>query len=143
MTILRRSLAALFALALVSCSARSAETRDPDMLVCAWIAGPDSFNPLTTVGAAGKMIEDEIFTPLVDIGPNQLPRWERSLARKVDITDAGTRYVLHLRPAKWSDGHPLTARDVVFTIKLGANPKVLESNSGDFALMKSVRALDG
>lgn len=139
---LLRCTALLLAAVLASCSARSAETRDPDMVICGWIAGPDSLNPLTTVGSAGKMIEDEIFTPLIAIGADQLPRWRTSLAKRVDITDKGTRYTLHLRPARWSDGRPLTARDVVFTIELSNNHAVLESLGSDFALMTSVRAVN-
>ncbi|MBV9271263.1 MAG: peptide ABC transporter substrate-binding protein [Candidatus Eremiobacteraeota bacterium] len=127
---------------LASCSARGAETRDPDMVICGWIAGPDSLNPLTTIGSTGKMIQDSIFTPLVAIAPNQLPRWETSLAKRIDITDSGKRYVIHLRRAQWSDGKPLTARDVVFTIKLSNNHAVLQPLTSDFGLMTSVRMLD-
>jgi len=137
---LTRVAALLFLAALASCSARSAETRDTEMVICGWIAGPDSLNPLTTVSSAGRMVEDEIFTPLIDIAPNQLPRWQTSLAKRVEITDGGKRYTLHLRPAVWSDGKPLTASDVVFTIKLNNNHAILENLGSDLALMRSVRA---
>lgn len=140
-----RALAALTAAALLTAcgGARSAETRDPNMLVAAWIAGPEGFNPLVTVGSAAKMIEDEIYTPLVEIGPNLQPRWSTSLAYKIDVTDGGKRYIMHLRRnARWSDGHPLDARDVVFSIQLGMNTGLVSGNSSDFALMTSVRALD-
>jgi peptide/nickel transport system substrate-binding protein len=113
------------------------------MIVAAWIAGPDSFNPLAYVGSAARMINDVIYSPLIDIGPDLLPRWSTSLAYKVDITDRGKRYVLHLRRnARWSDGHPLTAKDVAFSIELGNNPLLIEGNSSEFGLMRSVRALD-
>ncbi|MDQ6931491.1 MAG: hypothetical protein M3126_12580, partial [Candidatus Eremiobacteraeota bacterium] len=47
----------------VSCSARSAETRDPNTVVCGWIAEPDSFAPLTQVNtSAGRMIDDLLYT---------------------------------------------------------------------------------
>ncbi len=126
-----------------ACGARSAETRNPNVIVAGWIAGPDSFNPLTAIGSAAKMIRDVIYTPLIDIGPNLLPRWSTSLAYRVDVGDRGTRYVLHLRRnARWSDGASLTAKDVVFSILLGDNPGLIEGNSSDFGLMKSVRAVD-
>ena len=41
------SIVASLVLAAAGCGARSAETRQPNMIVTAWIAGPDSFNPLT------------------------------------------------------------------------------------------------
>lgn len=134
---------ALAALLFVSCGARTAETRNPNMIVTGWIAGPDGFNPYVTIASAAKMVEDEIYSPLIDLGPDMRPRWPTSFAYKVDVTDAGKRYVLHLRSnAHWSDGVPMTAKDVVFTIELEANPAVTSSYAGDFALMRSVRALD-
>jgi peptide/nickel transport system substrate-binding protein len=132
----------LAAIILVSCGARSAETRDPNMIVVSWIAGPDSFNPLTAVGSAARMASDLIYTPLVDIGPNLLPRPKTSLAYRIDITGGGKRYLLHLRRALWSDGVPLTAKDVVFSLLLGDNPNLLNGYSADFRLMTSARALD-
>lgn len=130
-------------LAVSGCGARTAETRDPNMIVTAWIAGPDSFNPLTAVGSAARMVNNLIYTPLLAIGPDLLPRLRTSLAYRIDITEGGKRYVLHLRRnALWSDGVPLTSKDVVFSLLLGNNPNVLESNASDFKLMTSVRALD-
>jgi peptide/nickel transport system substrate-binding protein len=141
---LRHLAAAIAALVLLSgCGARSAETRNKNMIVAGWINGPEGFNPYVTVSSAAKMIEDLIYTPLIDLGPDMRPRWSTSLAYKADITENGTRYVLHLRRnARWSDGKPITARDVVFTIHLESNPTVIESYAADFALMRSVRALD-
>ena len=130
-------------LALAGCGSRTAETRDPNAIVCAWISAPESYNPLTSISGAARMIEDLIYTPLVEIGPDLLPRWSRSLAQRIDISDGGKRYVLHLRRnARWSDGVPLTANDVVFSIELGNNPNLVAGNSSDFALLRSVRALN-
>ncbi len=145
MTAVKRLKLALLALVLVlaGCGARAAETRDRDIVVTGWIAGPDSFNPYVAVGSAARMIADQIYSPLIDLGPDMLPRWQTSLAYKVDITDGGKRYVLHLRrDARWLDGAPLDAKDVVFTIQLQDNPLLTNGNSSDFALMTSVRALD-
>ncbi|HET7815108.1 MAG TPA: peptide ABC transporter substrate-binding protein [Candidatus Baltobacteraceae bacterium] len=113
------------------------------MIVAGWIAGPDGFNPLTAVGSAARMAYYQLFSPIVDVGPNLLPRWKTSLAQRIEIADGGKRYVLHLRRnARWTDGEPLTSRDVVFSLQLGQNPALLEGNSSDFALMTQVRALD-
>jgi len=138
-----RLLAFIVACVFVGCGARQAETRNPNAIVCAWIAGPDGFNPLVTVSSSAVMIDDLIYTPLVDIGTNLLPQWSTSLAYHVDIGEAGTRYVLRLRRGvRWSDGAALTAKDVVFTIKLARNRLLPRSFAGDFTLMRSVRALD-
>lgn len=141
---MKRAVAALLALALLtSCGgARTAETRNSDLIVTAWIAGPAGLNPLVSISSASTMVEHLIYTPLIDLGADMLPRWSTSLARKVDITDGGTRYVLHLRPARWSDGAPLDADDVVFTIRLAINPNIIAGSTSDFTLMRSIRALD-
>ncbi len=142
---MRRALALIVACALVGCGAREAETRNPNVVMCAWIGGPDGFNPLVTVSSSATMIEDLIYTPLVDMvtSPTLLPHWSTSLAYRVDIGDAGTRYVLRLRRGvRWSDGAALTAKDVVFAVELGRNRLLPRSNAADFELMRSVRALD-
>lgn len=128
---------------LAGCGARTAETRNRDMIIAGWIAGPDGFNPYVTIGSAATMIEDQIYSPLIDLGADMRPRWSTSFARKVDITDGGTRYVLHLRHnAHWTDGTPMTAKDVVFSILLESNPHVTAGRTSDFTLMRSVKALD-
>ncbi len=89
------------------------------------------------------MIDDEIYTPLIDLGPNLLPRWSTSLAKSVEISDGGRRYVLHLRQgARWSDGVALEARDVVFTVKAAINPLVIAPRGSDFSLMRSIREVN-
>lgn len=139
-----RMCAILALAAAISCSARSAETRDPNTVVCGWIAEPDSFNPLTQVNtSAGRMLDDLLYSPLVDTAPNLLPRFSTSLARRVIIDQGGLRYRLFLRTnARWTDGPPVTASDVAFSIKAGNNPSVIQSNASDFTLMRSVRATD-
>ncbi len=113
------------------------------MVVAGWIAGPAGFNPYVTIGSAATTIADLIYTPLIDLGPDMKPRWSTSLAYRVDVTDGGTRYVLHLRRgARWIDGAPMTAKDAVFTILLESNPHLIQSKSGDFTLLRSVRAID-
>ncbi|MBC5801611.1 MAG: peptide ABC transporter substrate-binding protein [Candidatus Eremiobacteraeota bacterium] len=142
---MRAVLAWIVICVLAGCGARQAETRDPNVVVCAWIAGPDGFDPLVTASSSAVMIDNLIYTPLVDMdtAPNMLPHWPTSLAYRVNVSELGTRYVLRLRRGvRWSDGAALTAKDVVFAVKLGRNRLMPRSFAGDFTLMRSVRALD-
>ncbi len=43
---------------------------------------------------------------------------------------------------KWSDGKPFTTKDVVFTYQFVTNPQVGSVTAGDYAIVKSVEALD-
>ncbi|HJQ50482.1 MAG TPA: ABC transporter substrate-binding protein [Gaiellaceae bacterium] len=99
----------------------------------------------------------QLFDRLVEAWPERtiVP----SLAERWEISDDGLRYVFHLREGlTWSDGAPLTARDVEFGLKRVLDPRspgasvavyfVLE-NAQDYALGRSsdadsvgVRALD-
>lgn len=127
----------------VSCSARYAETRNPNTVVLGWIADPDGFNPLTAINtSAGTEIDELIYGRLIDIGPDLLPRFSTSFAKSARIENGGRRYTLEIRRnARWTDGAPVTSDDVVFSIKAEINPSVIESNASDFTLMRSVRAL--
>lgn len=141
---MRRVVAVLLACAMLAgCGgARRAETRDSGLIVTAWIAGPDGLDPVTSISSSSTMIEHLIFSPLVALGSDMRPRWSTSLATSIDVSDGGRRYLIHLRQAKWSDGVPLTADDVVFTIRLMMNPDVISGDASYFTLLTSLRALD-
>lgn len=78
---------------------------------------------LTTLNPLLQSTEDErqvlqyLFDPLVDFDqqlepiPGTIAKWE--------ILDGGKTYVLHIDPrAKFSDGQPVTAADVIFTLEM-------------------------
>ncbi|MDQ6826918.1 MAG: peptide ABC transporter substrate-binding protein [Candidatus Eremiobacteraeota bacterium] len=89
------------------------------------------------------MIEEEIFTPLVDIGANLLPAWKTSLAQTIKIDNGGKHYTVKLRgQARWSDGVAITAKDVVFSINAYRNPEVIEGQSARLKLLRSMRVLN-
>ena len=62
----------------------------------------------------------EVFSRLVRVN-NVGTDIEGDLAESWDVSDDGSVYTFHLRPdAKFSDGSPVTADDVVFSIKRAA-----------------------
>jgi peptide/nickel transport system substrate-binding protein len=79
---------------------------------------PRTFNPILATDAASGQALDDLFEGLVRINPmTTMP--EKGLAQTWDITDGGKTITFHLRPdLKWSDGVPLTSRDVVFTMQV-------------------------
>ena len=68
-----------------------------------------------------------LYDPLIDLDQNLVPI--PGLAARWDVLDGGKTYVLHLDPrANFSDGTPVRASDVVFTLN-----KIFEAKSTQFA----------
>jgi peptide/nickel transport system substrate-binding protein len=81
---------------------------------------PVTFNPLNAGDVASQYDQQPIFDSLLDmVEPLKfLPKLADSFELKGDRT-----LVIKLNPkASWTDGEPVTAEDVAFTIELVANP---------------------
>jgi peptide/nickel transport system substrate-binding protein len=85
------------------------------------ISHPNSINPLTPATAADRDLVALLFRGLVRAGPNGtlLPDLATSWTASAD----GKTYTFDLRSdARWDDGEPVTATDVVFTVTLAQDP---------------------
>ena len=58
-----------------------------------------------------------------------------ALAQKWTMSDDGKTYTFTLRDAKWSDGKPLTADDVVYSYRRLFNPKTGVRNTGGMGVI--------
>ena len=66
---------------------------------------------------------------------------EPGLAESYEVSPDNTTYTFHLRDAKFSDGEPITAQDVVFSyLRLRDNPD--SAYSSPFKVIKDVQAVD-
>ena len=84
---------------------------------------PRSFDPATTLSGGDK----RVFSGLVSFDPSL--RLTPDLAERWDVSPDGTVYTFHLRQnARFHDGRPVTARDVVYSWERAASP-ALESNT--------------
>ncbi len=88
---------------------------------------PDSLLTNNTVETYAWLVDATIWAPLVYGDPQgQLHAGlltEVPTVQNGDISKDGLHYTLKLRSGlKWSDGQPLTAKDVVFTLNLWNNP---------------------
>ncbi|MGH2406824.1 MAG: ABC transporter substrate-binding protein [Candidatus Limnocylindrales bacterium] len=82
---------------------------------------PNDPDPLSAIAWPNIQLCMQLFDRLVEAWPERtiVP----SLAERWEISDDGLHYVFHLRPGLlWSDGTPLTARDVEFGIKRVLDP---------------------
>jgi peptide/nickel transport system substrate-binding protein len=82
-----------------------------------------SLNPLFGEASAGTNdLRALIYEPLVRVLPSGAIQGR--LASHWDVSPDGRTYSFNLRPnARWSDGSPLTADDVVFTVRTVQDPQ--------------------
>jgi peptide/nickel transport system substrate-binding protein len=123
-------LPALMALAIsAGCHVRRAASdhAQEQILYDAAISDPRTFNPLLVTDAGSDALLSHLFEGLVRINPmTTLP--EPGLASSWEVTDGGKTLTFHLRhDVKWFDGQPLTARDVLFTMRAIYDPRVPNS----------------
>ena len=94
-------------------------------LVEAILSDPKTFNPVIASDATSSSVGSMIFEGLVKENPNT-GKTDAALAESWTISEDKRQIVFNLREnLKWSDGHPLTADDVVFTYnQLYLNPEI-------------------
>jgi peptide/nickel transport system substrate-binding protein len=92
---------------------------------------PSGLNPLTTEDASSIQVTSQIFQTLLDFDPQTLELTpvlakSRPIVATIDTGrfKGGTSYTYEIREeAAWKDGSPVTAADVVFTVKAVLNKK--------------------
>jgi peptide/nickel transport system substrate-binding protein len=90
-----------------------------------------TLNPVLIESRYDHYVAAYLFTPLLQLDANLLPSTNGSLTDKYEISSDGKEYTFHLNPkATFSDGTPVRASDVVFTIAKITDPK---SESAQFA----------
>jgi peptide/nickel transport system substrate-binding protein len=98
------------------------------------------FDPAQTQLNMELWVEMEVFSRLVRVN-NVGTDIEGDLAESWDVSDDGSVYTFHLRPdAKFSDGSPVTADDVVFSVERAAAEDSLVFWT--FEAMKDIEAVD-
>jgi peptide/nickel transport system substrate-binding protein len=87
---------------------------------------PDNLSPLFAVQTASRIVRDLVLEGLVDADPdgNYVPELsEVPSSENGTISEDGLTVTYNLVPGTtWSDGHPLTSRDIQFTWETIMNP---------------------
>jgi ABC-type transport system substrate-binding protein len=84
---------------------------------------PRDYDPATTISSGDKLVFSGLvsFDPKLNLTPDLAESW--------DVSADGTVYTFHLREnAKFHDGKPVTAQDVIYSWERAASPK-LESET--------------
>jgi peptide/nickel transport system substrate-binding protein len=104
---------------------------------------PQTLNPLTYKDLYARFVREYVIESLLDRDPDTLEvtGW---LADKWEISPDGLVITFHLDPkAKFSDGMPVTADDVVFTYETIMNPKIdCRDRASYFEDCKGVEKID-
>lgn len=100
---------------------------------------PRDYDPATTHGSGDKLV----FSGLVSFDPHL--NLVADLAEKWDVNGDRTVYTFHLRPnAKFHDGRPVTAQDVIYSWERAASPELHSDTAltylGDIVGIKELAA---
>jgi peptide/nickel transport system substrate-binding protein len=109
-----------------------------DTLYIGTVNPPASFNPINQSDVAGQWAVRFAMDTLMD-QPEPL-KFVPKLAESIESTDNKTFTVKLRTGAKWSDGQPITAKDVAFTINLIANRDSLTTLGGNISPLTGVDA---
>ena len=117
-----------------------------DWMVRFMLADPEKLNPVTASDAGASQVLENVFESLLNPEydpPYKLRGW---VAKDYpEISDDRLTYTFELRDGvHFSDGKPLTAEDVVFSMKVIHNPVVLAPHLRNYyAAVKDVQVEDG
>jgi peptide/nickel transport system substrate-binding protein len=86
----------------------------------------ENFNSLKIVNGNGDIFANNlVFNGLVRTDPKGSDKIEGAIADKWEIADDGMSYTFHIRPGiKFSNGQPVTAEDVKFSLDRFGDPKI-------------------
>lgn len=120
------------------CSGGSGAGSAGDTLYIGTVNPPASMNPINQADIGGQWAVRFAMDTLVD-QPEPL-KFVPKLAESITTTDNKV-FTVKLHPgAKWSDGQPITAKDVVFTLNLIANRDSLTSLGSNVSSLPGVDA---
>lgn len=129
-------LAAGALLVAAACSGDGGSSSAGDTLYIGTVNPPASMNPINQADIAGQWAVRFAMDTLMD-QPSPL-EFIPKLAESIESTD-NQKFTIKLRTgAKWSDGQPITAKDVVFTLNLIANKDSLTTLGGNVSSLTGV-----
>jgi peptide/nickel transport system substrate-binding protein len=141
-----RALAVLLLASLAACGGSSAPEAGPgsaenangnpqrgDWLVLWSLADPESLNPITSNDSGASAVLGWIFPSLMRLDLETLELAPLIAVAPPEIAEDKLTYTYRLRSdVTYSDGRPLTAHDVVFTVKTIKNPLVRAQHTRNY-----------
>ena len=143
--------AALLALATVGCGGATPPSAAPDAPGRRWlVATPVDLAGVNELVSGGVRFSQEIlrllFLGLLEEQPDYAahpPSFRPALAESWELSPARDALTVRLRAdARWSDGRPITARDVLFSHRAQTSPEVAWSYADSKDAISELTALD-
>lgn len=135
---------ALLSIGLTSCKTDKESADRANTIVIGVDGDVDSFNPLFAEEATAGEVNDLLFPSLVGSEfdtSNGVLLYTPLLARSWEFSDDGKDVTFHFRwPATWSDGKPVTSRDVQLSYELYGDPEIASVRQGS---VQELRLTDG
>jgi ABC-type transport system substrate-binding protein len=125
------------ALAAAGCS----RTADDATVRLALQTEPTTLDPAYSVDFSSGRMASLIHSNLVAFDPDA--RVVPDLARSWEILDGGRRYVFHLGRARFSEGRPVTASDVVYSVRRLLDPETVSPRWWLLKPLKGAAAFHG
>jgi len=101
---------------------------------------PDALDPAQGQFAAAALLYKQLYTPLTNysadggLAPGLADLWT--------LSEDGLHWTFSLREnLVWSDGAPITAHDIVHTVRRMLDPNSLYADAGDFFLLENAEAV--
>lgn len=130
----------VFCILLLSCARQPDSNSHPKTLVMIIESSPTNLDPRVGLDAQSERIDDLIFDNLLsrdehlNVKPGLAERWE---------TPDPKTYIFHLRPGiKFSDGRPLTSRDVKWSFDSLLSGKIRSTKAAAYRLVDHIDAPD-
>ncbi len=103
-------------------------------------SSPDSLDPAQGQTANAALLFKQLYTPLTNYDENG--NLAPGLAESWTMSEDGLRWNFKLRDGlKWSDGTPITAKDVVFSVQRMLDPDSIYTDVGDFFHVTNAKAV--
>lgn len=104
------------------------------------LSDADALDPAKATTTGGYILSRQLFDTLTEYGPDGA--WKPQLAASVTPGATADKWTVTLNAAKWSDGKPVTAADVVATVKRWFAKKLPPAGSLPFIDPAKVTATD-
>lgn len=99
------------------------------------------FSPLAPSSGPDNQVMAFLHEGLLGVDPNY--ELQPRLAESYEVSEDATTFTFQLREGlQWSDGTPFTAKDVLFTYELLADPKTTSATAGNYTAVAGFSAPD-